>query len=51
MLYTSLPSLLSVHCSDVIPKVWVERVNGIIPGIGYHVRSVKQVGSYTEVTM
>ncbi|MEW5307325.1 MAG: hypothetical protein WDW36_009731 [Sanguina aurantia] len=23
---------------DVIPKVWVERVNGVIPGIGYHVR-------------
>lgn len=24
--------------SDVIPKVWVAPVNGIIPGIGYHVR-------------
>eukprot|EP00955_Chlamydomonas_euryale_P026502 279676-Chlamydomonas_euryale.AAC.1 len=23
---------------DIVPKVWVEEVNGVIPGVGYHIR-------------
>ena len=23
---------------DIVPKVWVEKVNAVIPGLGYHVR-------------
>eukprot|EP00195_Chlamydomonas_chlamydogama_P015552 CAMPEP_0202899652 /NCGR_PEP_ID=MMETSP1392-20130828/7827_1 /ASSEMBLY_ACC=CAM_ASM_000868 /TAXON_ID=225041 /ORGANISM="Chlamydomonas chlamydogama, Strain SAG 11-48b" /LENGTH=462 /DNA_ID=CAMNT_0049585895 /DNA_START=182 /DNA_END=1570 /DNA_ORIENTATION=- len=32
--------MLAEDCGlqDIIPKVWVEHVNGVIPGVGYHIR-------------
>ena len=29
---------IAAHLTDILPKVWVEPVNGIIPGNGYHIR-------------
>lgn len=31
------PSRLGV-AADILPKVWVEPVNGVIPGNGYHIQ-------------
>ena len=30
-------AILSSLTPDILPKVWVETVNGIIPGNGYHI--------------
>ena len=31
---------LSAECGmeDVIPRAWVEKIVGVLPGVGYHVR-------------
>lgn len=38
-LFIAFCSQLTTECglSDIVPKVWVAPVNGIIPGHGYHV--------------